>query len=267
MSQHMFDSPHMSEASLPDTSDTYLLRQVHQMNQDVEAEHNVRVLDILPILDSSTEELRHACADGLETIKHTIDHINKKRWKRNVDLDAVVRKDLDLGTARLHEALRAFKDEHRMQLLAPYMPIVGDDSLMNALPLRSLYVSYVFGSAIVAVAEATLWIMELVGDTIEKRRSNRLWAPKGLRKLWKIVSAKGDQNNGVFGEDVSPHPAGATVVGQDEVDYSTPFYTPLCYSAHCRQDVIRIARLRPMPSRDLCMSYPGCTSGRRLQSS
>ncbi|KAF8921505.1 hypothetical protein CPB85DRAFT_1210427 [Mucidula mucida] len=217
MSQHMFDAPHVP--NMPDTSDTYLLRQVHEMNTVVEEEHKVRILDILPILDESTRELRAACLQGIESIKRSLDLVNKGRWRSNPDMVGAVRDGLESDTALLQAAVHAFKEEHRLELLKPFIPIVENHVLTNALPLRSLYVSYVFGSTMVGVAEATIGLMILVGDTMEKRRKNRLWAPKGLRKLWKILSARGDQNNGVLGEDVSPHPAGGNITAEEEMNY------------------------------------------------
>ncbi len=262
MSQHMFDAPHVP--NMPDTSDTYLLRQVHEMNTVVEEEHKVRILDILPILDESTRELRAACLQGIESIKRSLDLVNKGRWRSNPDMDGAVRDGLESDTALLQAAVHAFKEEHRLELLKPFIPIVENHVLTNALPLRSLYVSYVFGSTMVGVAEATIGLMILVGDTMEKRRKNRLWAPKGLRKLWKILSARGDQNNGVLGEDVSPHPAGGNITAEEEMNYRKWDISSVLKARQlsARKAVTRTVALQQTRSRSSCIyclcSGDGC---------
>jgi hypothetical protein len=71
-----------------------------------------------------------------------------------------------------------------------------------AAPLRGLYVCYVFSASIVVVSEAILAVMDTVRQTTNKRRKNRLWAPKGLRQLARALfvekSTEGDPR--AFGE-------------------------------------------------------------------
>ncbi|KAJ7666376.1 hypothetical protein B0H17DRAFT_951077 [Mycena rosella] len=54
-----------------------------------------------------------------------------------------------------------------------------------------------------AVAQAVLALVDAVRATSAKRSVARLWAPSGLRVVWAIVTARGDQTDGAFGEDTS----------------------------------------------------------------
>ncbi|KAK0186249.1 hypothetical protein F5146DRAFT_1065188 [Armillaria mellea] len=223
MSQHLFERFHSeSTTTIPETSDGYLLRQFHERNDTIETEHKVHISEVLPIIDRSTGPLRQAISKGIEVIKQSLNHINKNRWSRNPDMDAQTRVELDKAIEELQSTLGEFKNTNRLALINPFKPILKNPDLVvgsQTLPLRSLYVSYVFATTMINVAEATLGLMSLVSDTMEKRKANRLWAPKGLRKLWKILSAKGDQTNGVFGEDVSPHAVGRNAPEELEVDH------------------------------------------------
>ncbi|KAK0199602.1 hypothetical protein DFS33DRAFT_1267811 [Desarmillaria ectypa] len=223
MSQHLFERLRSdSTTTIPDTSDGYLLRRFHERNETIEAEHKVRVSEVLPIIDRSTGPLRQTVSNGIEVIKRSLNHVNQNRWSRNADMDAQTRMELDKAIEGLQSSLDEFKRTNRLALINPFIPILNNPELTEGsqtVPLRSLYVSYVFATTMINVAEATLGLMTLVSDTMEKRKANRLWAPKGLRKLWKILSAKGDQANGVLGEDVSPHAIGRNASEEQEVDH------------------------------------------------
>ncbi|KAG7440200.1 uncharacterized protein BT62DRAFT_1012986 [Guyanagaster necrorhizus] len=222
MSQHLFERFRSdSTTTIPDTSDGYLLRRYHERNETIEAEHKVHVSEVLPIIDRSTGPLRQAISNGIETTKRSLNHINQCRWSRNADMDAQMRVGLDKAIEELQSSLGEFKKTNRLALINPFRPILNNRELTQGsqtLPLRSLYVSYVFATTMINVGEASLGLMTLVSDTMEKRKANRLWAPKGLRKLWKILSARGDQTNAVLGDDVSPHATGRHVE-EHEVDH------------------------------------------------
>ncbi|KAJ7889193.1 hypothetical protein B0H13DRAFT_2532452 [Mycena leptocephala] len=71
------------------------------------------------------------------------------------------------------------------------------------LPLRSLFVSYVFVANVVSIAEGVQLFLDAVHTIDAKRPRARLWAPTGLRSVWKLVSARVDGGDGAFGEDTS----------------------------------------------------------------
>jgi hypothetical protein len=92
-------------------------------------------------------------------------------------------------------------------LIAPFMPLLRDAHTKEerrALPLRSLYLSYVFATNLIVVGDVLLSFMEQVRATLEKRKNNRLWAPKGLRAIKKFVTERDHQDGAAFGEDPEP---------------------------------------------------------------
>lgn len=223
--------------SSPTTNDTYLLRRIHHRNTVVENTHNVRVQDILPVIHHSTKNLRLACLHGLETAKSNIDHVNKRRWRKNSDVDAQMSRALDEAVGKLSRALAAFKETERLALLDPFMNMIGTAKTREEqenLPLRSLYLAYVFGSNLISTSSAVLGFMEEVRDLVGKRKKNRLWAPSGLRRLWKLVGAKGDQTDGAaaFGEDVTVQSKGLGGV-VEEKEYREFFVSPKVFGRCC----------------------------------
>ncbi len=178
---------------------------MHQRNIALETTHNVRITDILSILESSTLELRKACEEGLGAVKDQVDYVNQNRYRGKNDTDLT--KDFDSKIDNLRRALDKFRQSDRFALLKPYEALISssvsnEEIAKGNLPLRSLYLSYVFSANLVSVVEGTLEVMEIVSLTVSKRRRNRVWAPKGLRKLGKLLRSKGDgKAEQSFGDD------------------------------------------------------------------
>ncbi|KAK1223613.1 hypothetical protein PQX77_013510 [Marasmius sp. AFHP31] len=202
------------------SNDAYLLRHIQQSNIAVEEQYNVRLVDILPLLEQSTAALRRACVEGVECTRKNLENINKHRWNRNASLDESLAKELDVRIEHLRRELTTFKTSDRMMLLEPFKPLLSDEILSSSegrsLPLRNLFISYVFGSNLIAMSESTLTLMETVQRTMAKRGRNRLWAPKGLRKLGSFVRQRDGDDVAVTGEDTSP---AETFKMQDLKDY------------------------------------------------
>ena len=188
------------------TSDSYLLRQLYQRNVAAEQAHNVTITDVLPALRDATHELRDACITALSAAQATIDFVNTRRWKRPSAADEENTQALTSSLTSLREALANFKDTHRKRIVTPYLPLLlaaQSGKEKEALPLKTLYVSFVFAANLIVVSDGIVDFMETIRGKVEKRAKNRLWAPKGLRAIGKFVFARGDEGNAAFGEDTS----------------------------------------------------------------
>ncbi|KAJ7775586.1 hypothetical protein B0H16DRAFT_1713170 [Mycena metata] len=217
---------HTTPAGLADTRwhETHLLRTIHTQNIALEAQHSVRPAHVFPLLDTATRDLRFAIINALTAVRGGIANANGARWRRNAARDAESAQKLDEAGVGLAEAVREFKAERRLELLAPFLPLLDaaaaastkiNDSEKSPLGLRSLFVSYVFVSNIISIAEAVEQLLGAVQAISEKRRRARLWAPTSLRAVWKVVSARGDRVDAAFGEDTSP-PVGDLGGGERE---------------------------------------------------
>jgi hypothetical protein len=51
------------------------------------------------------------------------------------------------------------------------------------MPLRSLYLGYVFSSTTVIIGEVVLSLVQTVAETSARRRKVRLWGPSSLRHV------------------------------------------------------------------------------------
>ncbi|KAI0070747.1 hypothetical protein K474DRAFT_1631398 [Panus rudis PR-1116 ss-1] len=192
-----------SESSTP-AGDSYLLRQLLMKQRAAETKNSVTIGHILPVLRESTTELRRANADGIAAVKKVIDSINLKRYARNGDADADQRvSELADAINHLQTSLATFKEKNRLQLLTPFESSISEAKgrqHKSHVPLRSLYIAFVFSANLVVLAEEVLDLMEYVQKTALKRRRNRLWAPGGLRALWKAITSRGGESEQAFGE-------------------------------------------------------------------
>ncbi|KAJ7619832.1 hypothetical protein DFH06DRAFT_1482861 [Mycena polygramma] len=209
--------------------ETQLLRSFHTQHAALEAAHNVRPADVLPVLDACTRSMRRATIDALSAIGAEIARVNRTRWRRRTDSGE---SELDKAAASLGAAIEEFKTVRRMELLQPFAALLdvhaaaANENETNEarerelLPLRSLFIAYVFVSNMLSIAEAVQVLLGAVQDINAKRtRGARLWAPTGLRNVWWLLTTKGDSGDGAaaFGEDTS---AGVGVIGEEgENDY------------------------------------------------
>ncbi|GJE92380.1 fusaric acid resistance protein-like domain containing protein [Phanerochaete sordida] len=207
------------------TGDTPLLRQLRHKHSAAESAHAVRMHDLLPVIEDATAELRAACAAGLAATQAVLDSINTRRYARQGDRESGARlAALDAALEQLRGALAAFQDVRRRALLAPFGGVLADARAAppaalrpGALPLRSLYVSFVFAANLVVCADAVRGLMEYVQLTAHARRRNRLWAPGGLRALARALVARGDTSDQAAGEDHAPQPDAE--VKEEELPY------------------------------------------------
>ncbi|THU86398.1 hypothetical protein K435DRAFT_822159 [Dendrothele bispora CBS 962.96] len=199
------------------TNDTYLMTQINQVNTSLESTYSLRLTDLVPVLSKSSLPLRQGCIRGLDVVKRNLENVNKHRWAVVLDpwggargkckeRDRGLEGELDEAIEGLRGILEVFREKERLLILEPFTPLLQRSSSstfgspdswteeeLHSLPLRNLYLSYVFCTNLVGVAEALIPLMELVRSTVGKRRYERMWAPKGMRAVWKMVSVKGGE--------------------------------------------------------------------------
>ena len=189
-------------------NDTTLLRQLREQHQVAESTYSVRMRDVMPTLEQSTADLRSACSAALGSMKAVLDDINTRRYSRKGPKESDLHiAELDGALDRLRVALEEFKTTRRLQLTGPYESLFSNAKEgQGYLPLRSLYVSFVFAGNLIVLADAVVTLMEYMQLTAHKRRKNRLWAPGSLRALGKALFSKGSEMEQVAGEDSTPEP-------------------------------------------------------------
>lgn len=203
--------------------DSHLLRQLRRQNYNAEAHHSVRITDVMPLLEDVTAELRVACSGGLGVVQAVLDNINTRRYnfrKRatyRAEATALV-SELDGAVERLRTALHEFSESRRLLLIEPFEPILKQTKLDSPMPLRSLYIAYVFSANLIVLSEAVLALAELVQATASKRTTSRLWGPAGLRALVTAMTSRGDVSEQAAGEDTVPQ--ASKEVQKEERTYS-----------------------------------------------
>lgn len=189
----------------------------------MEEQHGLRPHDLIPLLRECTRDLRHACIGGLGAAGNVIDEVNTRRWwgKRksnkshengaaSADINEGV--ELDVSIEQLRVAIASFKTHDRLAIVRPFIPIVQAfeteaNKKPKELPLRMLIQCSVYCAILITSAEAILDLLLKVQETSRKRTKSRLWAPKGLRAVGKVLLGRNhndSQAQTILGEGERP---------------------------------------------------------------
>lgn len=189
------------------------MQQIWKRHESLENEHSLHIQDMLPVIKTATADLRQAMVDCLAAAHHGLETVNKRRWRSDPEAEAKCLAKFDASVSRLQTTLMEFKETKRKLLIEPYMPILNGaltKEERRKLPLRSLYLAYVFATNIMLLGDVLLIFMEKTGETLTKRKKNRLWAPKGLRAIAKIFTDKSHVDEAAeFGENPMPEKSDA----------------------------------------------------------
>ncbi|EJD03603.1 uncharacterized protein FOMMEDRAFT_133035 [Fomitiporia mediterranea MF3/22] len=190
--------------------DTELIRQLNSRRDAAEAENNVRMSDIIPLLSKSTANLRMACLDALQAAQELMEQINSTRWKRSRQVLAEKEATLDTALERLRASSEAYKAKDRFAIIEPFLPLLRsadeDHQLRKALPLRPLVIASSFAAQLVVSIDALIDLFGLIQKTTHKRQRARLWAPSGLRAVGNFIlhREKGSTMEAALGENPLP---------------------------------------------------------------
>ena len=137
----------------------------------------------------ATAELRAATIEAVASVQALINTVNDDRlFSRSVST-APVDERLDAASEKLRTALDGFKAHGTGAVGGAYgFKPRGD------MPLRSLYLGYVFGATTVIIGEVVLSLVQTAAETSGRRRKARLWGPSSLKHFVDSV-LKGRRHN------------------------------------------------------------------------
>lgn len=193
--KHLRELPSPPEAFAfmpsPETvsSDTHLLQ--HVFNPDVTRESTLKVTltEALPHVRDATAELRAATIEAVASVQALIDAVNSDRlFSRSVSTGPLEER-LDAAGERLRAALDSFKEHGTEAILGAYGHKPRGD-----MPLRSLYLGYVFSATTVIIGGVMLSLVQTAAETSARRRRARLWGPSSLKHFVDSV-LKGRRQN------------------------------------------------------------------------
>ena len=201
--KHLRDLPTPPEAfsyvATPATvsSDTHLLHHVFYPDVTRESALKLMPTEVLPRVRDGTADLRAATIEAVTAVQELIDAINRDRLLSRSGPIAPLEERLEAAGDKLRIALDNFKEHGANVMLDAYGIKPRAD-----MPLRSLYLGYVFSSTTVIIGEVVLSLVQTVAETSARRRKVRLWGPSSLRH---VVNAllKGHRKNEeqAFGEE------------------------------------------------------------------
>ncbi|KAF8530979.1 hypothetical protein JB92DRAFT_3105728 [Gautieria morchelliformis] len=165
-----------------------------------EAGQTVRREELLTLLHAATADLRSACVSGLRIAETLITRVNTTRWWKPVDPEP----DIDRRLDELRHAAEHFKQARRLEVLDPFkgLTVPVQDETMP--PMRVLFDAFVFEANLVWAADAIIALLEILSETADRRPKARLWAPKSLRTLWKVLAMRQDSSADSFDGDAPP---------------------------------------------------------------
>ena len=179
------------------SSDTHLLHHVFYPDVTRESALKVTLTEVLPRIRDGTADLRAATIEGVVAVQELIAAINNDRLLSRSGPIAPLEERLDAASDKLRKALDSFKEGGADVALGAYGIKPRPD-----MPLRSLYLGYVFCSSTVIIGQVVLSLVQTVAETSARRRKVRLWGPSSLRHVVKAL-LKGSRKNEeqAFGEE------------------------------------------------------------------
>ena len=171
--------------------------RVHSHHHQEEFKQHVRPQDVLPLLRTATADLRTACVNALRIAEAFITRVNTTRWTKSAEPEP----DIDGHLDELRRAIDDFKQNRRLEVLVPFKHFASPDKDESSLPRRALFYAFVFQANLVWCADAIVQLLEVLAETANKRPKARLWAPKSLRSLWKILTMRSQSKAAALGGD------------------------------------------------------------------
>ena len=201
--KHLRDLPSSPEAfsyvPAPATvsSDTHLLHHVFYPDLNRESALKVTLAEVLPRIRDVTTDLRAATIEGVVAVQGVITAVNDDRLLSRSGPIAPLEERLDAANDKLRKALDSFKERGADVALGAYGTKPRAD-----MPLRSLYLGYVFCSTTVIIGEVVLSLVQVVAETSARRRKVRLWGPSSLRHVVKaLFKGRRKSEEQAFGEE------------------------------------------------------------------
>lgn len=209
-----------------------MMRDIRE--REIRHGHNFDTL--IPILASSSADLRSACENGLICVMDWFQQCNTRRWAAYFSKpnDGLVKERHDKLVDQLNElqaTLEEFRSVHRSKLVQPYERFfdpqtkrllrnpdekemfasrcvlecfVTIKSLWLNLLIRSLFTCFVFLDTLDAFAEHLLQVLKMVVDIDIQRPSPKIWFPGRLSKV------KDDIIDAEFQDSAGPYAMGTT---------------------------------------------------------
>lgn len=178
------ESPEKAENSgasdnTPESPDNYILQHLEHSDNPIHQE------EIFSLVYAATGDLRQSCINSLNAIIDTLDRVNHCRWTRAPGSDPNLSTRID----ELRTCLQDFKNDRRLSVLEPFEHVIGMSSstISNNASRKMLFFAFTYEANLIWLGESLLELLDIISGLALKHPYPRLWAPKGLRLLWKII--------------------------------------------------------------------------------
>lgn len=184
---------------------------IRNQARERESRHGHDLDSLVPILASTSAELRDACEYAIKCTADWFVDCNSGRWAKVFSFSSAQtratkieerHKRLVEAHLRLENAVEQFVKFERVKLLKPYErffdPKTGQvlESIRSRphgpdmFAVRSLFVCFLFSDTVVAFAKRLAKVMELLVNLDEKRPGPRIWMPSGFGMLGRKILSK-----------------------------------------------------------------------------
>ncbi|KAF8798312.1 hypothetical protein BYT27DRAFT_7177807 [Phlegmacium glaucopus] len=161
-----------------------------------EIQHGHDLDSLVPILASSSADLRSACENGVTCVMDWFQECNSRRWAAYFSKPdtSKVKERHDKLVAQLNQlqaALEEFRSVHRSKLVQPYerffdpktRRLLQSPDDKNMFASRSLFICFVFLDTLDAFADHLLQVLKMVVDIDTERPKAKIWFPGRLSRV------------------------------------------------------------------------------------
>ena len=206
----------MQETDLPLLS-LQILRARQKIRQ-AEQEQQTELTTIQPILAAAATPVFDACAESINSMADWLERTNNSRWamrKADSSAESEALERVEEAARRLREEHTRFMDKERLKIIAPFekhfkvdkegmFQLEDESQRAFRSSSRPLFMCMVWVVSLSRVANHLAESAETFRDLAAKRQHNRIWFPKGLRKIGNIVMSKRTRAGGPLNVNQDP---------------------------------------------------------------
>ncbi|GAA5844609.1 hypothetical protein JCM11251_002242 [Rhodosporidiobolus azoricus] len=180
----------------PPYTETARMSRVRERFISAEKNNQHDLGSLLPLFETASSDLRHACDTALEGVMEWLISRNNSRWLSSRGHAEEISGRQKQQVRQLEAALEAYRSEGRKALVAPFRDLfdlksgelLPPQSRSSIFSPGSLFTVLAASDNFVVYAEAVLALAKKAEDLDGRRQVNKVWWPTGLRKIGKLMT-------------------------------------------------------------------------------
>ncbi|KAF9560292.1 hypothetical protein CPC08DRAFT_708223 [Agrocybe pediades] len=229
------------DKALKETNKLDRFHALQRKMMERESQHGHDLDSLVPILASSSLDLRNASESAIVTVMDWMQEFNSRRWanlfRPDTEEQILARHNkLVAEVSRLQAVLEEFRTTQRVELIRPYQKFFDPVTKrllkdVESFASRSLYICFVFIDTLDAFAECMVKLLKLIIEIDGQRKKAKFWFPGRISRVKEnIINGDFKGTAGPFSMGTAEDPASfdrvenqvdssaSTLGGEDEED-------------------------------------------------